>query len=136
MPNTTFWPLIDKSQNNVGKVTSAVYSPRLEKNIALAMVNIEEASLGNGLQVDINDKFFDSLNYVFPKLNKKELTKKSPIFGASDPIIETCIKLLELSIIDSKEAIAYINNLDKKFFTNSQKETLLDNIKQFEQTNL
>ncbi len=38
-PNTTFWP-IHHDGAAVGKVTSAVYSPRLEKNIALAMVDI------------------------------------------------------------------------------------------------
>ena len=30
----------------VGKVTSAVYSPRLEKNIALALMDVAEAGLG------------------------------------------------------------------------------------------
>ena len=78
MPNTTFWPLIDKNQNNVGKVTSAVYSPRLEKNIALAMVNIEEASLGNGLQVDINGKFFDCIVVEKPFFDpKKKITSSN-----------------------------------------------------------
>ena len=78
MPNTTFWPLIDKSQNNVGKVTSAIYSPRLEKNIALAMVNIEEASLGNGLQVDINGKFFDCIVVEKPFFDpKKKITSSN-----------------------------------------------------------
>ena len=78
MPNTTFWPLIDKSQNNVGKVTSAVYSPRLEKNIALAMVNIEEASLGNGLQEDINGKFFDCIVVEKPFFDpKKKITSSN-----------------------------------------------------------
>ena len=37
--NTSFWTL-EKDGKWVGKVTSAVYSPRLEKNIALAMVDI------------------------------------------------------------------------------------------------
>ena len=78
MPNTTFWPLIDKKQNNVGKVTSAVYSPRLEKNIALAMVNIEEASLGNGFQVDINGKFFDCIVVEKPFFDpKKKITSSN-----------------------------------------------------------
>ena len=31
---------------NVGKVTSAVYSPRLEKNIALALMNVDQADIG------------------------------------------------------------------------------------------
>ena len=39
-PNTTFWS-IKKNNTNIGKVTSAIYSPRLKKNIALAMVSVE-----------------------------------------------------------------------------------------------
>ena len=41
-PNTTFWA-INVAGAQVGKVTSAVYSPRLERNIALAMVAAEHA---------------------------------------------------------------------------------------------
>jgi aminomethyltransferase len=44
-PNTRFWDLSIAGQL-VGKVTSAVYSPRLEKSIALAMVDVSAASLG------------------------------------------------------------------------------------------
>ena len=36
-PNTLFWPL-EINGEVIGKVTSAVYSPRLKKNIALAMM--------------------------------------------------------------------------------------------------
>ena len=49
-PNTTFWA-VGKNHHIVGKVTSAVYSPRLEKNIALAMVATEHAALGSELTV-------------------------------------------------------------------------------------
>ena len=49
-PNTTFWP-ISREGETVGKVTSAVYSPRLEQNIALAMVATDLAEVGT--QVDI-----------------------------------------------------------------------------------
>ena len=46
--NNDFWPvLIDGEQ--VGKVTSAVYSPRLKSNIALAMVAIEHTAIGTAL---------------------------------------------------------------------------------------
>ncbi len=44
-PNTTFWPILSKGQQ-IGKVTSAVYSPRLKKNIALAMVEINYSIIG------------------------------------------------------------------------------------------
>ncbi|BDW85278.1 glycine cleavage T C-terminal barrel domain-containing protein [Roseicyclus marinus] len=49
-PNTTFWP-INSDGAEIGKVTSAVYSPRLERNIALAMVAVDHAHLG--LQVEV-----------------------------------------------------------------------------------
>ncbi len=50
-PNTRFWD-ITAGGKTVGKVTSAVYSPRLDKNIALAMVDIEHADLGIALDVN------------------------------------------------------------------------------------
>lgn len=51
-PNTRFWAL-EKDGECVGKVTSAVFSPRLEKNIALAMVSAELADHGTTFDVDM-----------------------------------------------------------------------------------
>ena len=53
-PNTTFWP-IEKDGKIIGKVTSAVYSPRLKKNIALAMIEINYSELGNQLDVQTHE---------------------------------------------------------------------------------
>ena len=53
-PNTTFWP-IEKEGKKIGKVTSAVYSPRLKKNIALAMIEINYSELGNQLDVQTHE---------------------------------------------------------------------------------
>ena len=53
-PNTTFWP-IEKDGKKIGKVTSAVYSPRLKKNIALAMIEINYSELGNQLNVQTHE---------------------------------------------------------------------------------
>lgn len=50
-PNTTFWNIL-KDGKSVGKVTSAVYSPRLQKNIALAMISIDCVAIGTGLEVE------------------------------------------------------------------------------------
>lgn len=49
-PNTSYWPVV-KDDARVGKVTSAIHSPRLEQNIALAMVSIEAAQLGTEVEV-------------------------------------------------------------------------------------
>jgi len=53
-PNTTFWTIY-KDDKKIGKVTSAVYSPRLKKNIALAMIAIEHSEIGSKFKVDTND---------------------------------------------------------------------------------
>lgn len=49
-PNTTFWA-VSRGGETVGKVTSAVHSPRLEQNIALAMVTAGTAELGTVVEV-------------------------------------------------------------------------------------
>ena len=49
--NDFFWPIL-KEGEKVGTVTSAVYSPRLQKNIALAMISIDHTASGRVLQVD------------------------------------------------------------------------------------
>jgi len=54
-PNTTFWEIL-KDKQVVGKITSAVYSPRLKQNIALAMVSINNSEIGTILDVKMNDK--------------------------------------------------------------------------------
>ena len=76
-PNTTFWPL--KSDNkNIGKVTSAVYSPRLKKNIALAMVDINYAKIGSEIEVTIDNNNYNCKVIQKPFFDpKKQITSKS-----------------------------------------------------------
>ena len=57
-PNTTFWP-IKKDNTQIGKISSAVYSPRLKKNIALGMVDINHSEIGNKFEVTADDKKFN-----------------------------------------------------------------------------
>ena len=74
-PNTRFWNL--KYNNKVvGKITSAVYSPRLEQNIALAIVDIKYSNLNQKLTVDDGNSEFNALvvNKPFYDPNKN-LTK-------------------------------------------------------------
>ncbi len=74
-PNTRFWNL--KYDNKVvGKITSAVYSPRLEQNIALAIVEIKYSNLNQKLTVDDGNSEFNAVvvNKPFYDPNKN-LTK-------------------------------------------------------------
>jgi len=49
--NMTRWPVRIESEN-IGQVTSAIYSPRLQKNIGYAMVPVEYAALGTEFEVE------------------------------------------------------------------------------------
>ncbi len=50
VPNDEHWPIYARAEP-VGNVTSAVYSPRLQKNIALAMMDIRHAKIGSSATV-------------------------------------------------------------------------------------
>ncbi|MDC1065044.1 glycine cleavage T C-terminal barrel domain-containing protein [Candidatus Pseudothioglobus singularis] len=43
-PNTSYWPIMVGTEE-VGYITSAVYSPRLDKNIALAMMDVNHSAI-------------------------------------------------------------------------------------------
>ena len=70
-PNTTFWEL-KKNNLNIGKVTSAVYSPRLKKNIALAMVSVAQSEIGNEFQVTTNEGLFNCIVVEKPFYDPKK----------------------------------------------------------------
>ena len=53
-PNTKKWRILYDNRC-IGKVTSAVYSPRLELNIALAMVKSEYSDIDNVFEIEIDD---------------------------------------------------------------------------------
>ena len=73
-PNPTFWK-IKKNNKIVGKVTSAVYSPRLKKNIALAMISIEESKIGNIVDIEVINKTVKSTIVEKPFYDpKKKIT--------------------------------------------------------------
>ena len=68
---------INKNEK-IGKFTSAVYSPRLKKNIALAIVDIKYSKIGTILKVLINNKLFDCEVIEKPFFDpKKKITSKS-----------------------------------------------------------
>ena len=57
-PNTNFWSIY-KDDMKIGKVTSAIYSPRLKKNIALAMISIEHSKIGDKFKIKIDENKFN-----------------------------------------------------------------------------
>ena len=76
-PNTTFWPILSEGKK-IGKVTSAVYSPRLKKNIALAIVETNYSNIGVELEFMIKNEIFTcgviEKPFFYPK---KQITSKS-----------------------------------------------------------
>ena len=50
--NTSKWP-VKSGNETIGRVTSAIYSPRLKKNLAYAMVPTAYSTLGTNLIVDV-----------------------------------------------------------------------------------
>ncbi len=74
-PNTTFWTIL-KNDKKIGKVTSAVYSPRLKKNIALAMIELNQSDIGNKLNLKTDDREISCVVVEKPFYDpKKEITK-------------------------------------------------------------
>ena len=58
-PNTSKWEIIS-NYKIIGVVTSAVYSPRLKSNIALAMVKKEFSDIGTLLKVNIDNNLVNA----------------------------------------------------------------------------
>ena len=75
-PNTTFWEIFCDDKI-IGKVTSAVFSPRLEKNIALAMVDKNFTKIGLKLSVKINGVLRDSIIVEKPFFDPKKALPSS-----------------------------------------------------------
>ena len=76
-PNTTFWPIL-KNNSNIGKVTSAVYSPRLKENIALGMVSIENSEIDNSFEIKMSVSNNRAKVVLKPFYDpKKNITSKS-----------------------------------------------------------
>jgi len=75
-PNTIFWP-IQMDGKNIGKVTSAVYSPRLKKNIALAMIDVVTNKLGQSVNVLIDENIQNGVVVEKPFYDPKKTLASS-----------------------------------------------------------
>jgi len=75
-PNTKFWP-VSMNDKVIGKVTSAVYSPRLEQNIALAMVERGADQIGAEVTVDAIGGLCQARQVEMPFYDPKKNIAKS-----------------------------------------------------------
>ena len=75
-PNTIFWEIFC-DEKIIGKVTSAVFSPRLEKNIALAMVDKNYTEIGMKLLVEIYGVLRDAIIVEKPFFDPKKALPSS-----------------------------------------------------------
>ena len=74
-PNNEFWP-IKMNKKIIGKITSAVYSPRLKENIALAMIDVNFADFGTILSIDVFNSEFKAKVVPIPFYDpKKQIAK-------------------------------------------------------------
>ena len=75
--NDEKWPVMVNGER-VGMVTSAIHSPRLEQNIALALVAIGHADLGQAVQIEMGSERRSATIVEKPFFDpKKEITAKS-----------------------------------------------------------
>ncbi|MBM3616837.1 MAG: glycine cleavage system protein T [Alphaproteobacteria bacterium] len=70
-PNTTFWP-ITRNGATIGKVTSAIHSPRLKQNIALAMVGVEHTTIGTQVMVETDQDARSATVVEYPFYDPKK----------------------------------------------------------------
>ena len=75
-PNTIFWEIFCDDKI-IGKVTSAVFSPRLEKNIALAMVDKNYTEIGMKLLVEIYGVLRNAIIVEKPFFDPKKVLPSS-----------------------------------------------------------
>ena len=75
-PNTKFWPVI-KGGIIIGKVTSAVYSPRLEKNIAMAMIDRDYFELSSIVEVKMTHDTCSATMVAMPFYDPKKSIAKN-----------------------------------------------------------
>ena len=85
-PNTTFWA-ITRAGAAVGKVTSAIHSPRLKQNIALAMVALDCAAIGTRVAVATGQGTLAAtvVKRPFYDPSKKLAASSAPVAGQEQP---------------------------------------------------
>jgi glycine cleavage system aminomethyltransferase T len=75
---------VHQDGRRIGEVTSACFSPRLEKNIGYAMVPIEHAELGTELEVERPDGTVSATVVEKPFIDPKKETPKQDLARSSE----------------------------------------------------
>jgi glycine cleavage system aminomethyltransferase T len=73
---------VNKDGRRIGDVTSACFSPRLEKNIGFAMVPIEHAELGTELEVERPEGTTSAVVVEKPFIDPRKETPKQKLTPA------------------------------------------------------
>jgi glycine cleavage system aminomethyltransferase T len=73
---------VHKDGSRIGQVTSACYSPRLEKNIGYAMVPTEHAGLGTELEVERDEGTVSAVVVEKPFIDPEKETPKQELTAA------------------------------------------------------
>ncbi len=74
---------VHKDGNRIGRVTSACFSPRLEKNIGYAMVPIEQSELGTEFEVERPEGITSAGVVEKPFIDPKKETPKQELAASS-----------------------------------------------------
>ena len=75
-PNESKWPVLD-GDLGVGYVTSGVYSPRLDENIALAMLRVSHTRLGTAVRVRTENDVRNARVVRYPFVDPEKRIPKS-----------------------------------------------------------
>ena len=74
---------VHKDGDRIGEVTSACFSPRLEKNIGYAMVPTEQSELGTELEVERPEGMASAVVVEKPFIDPKKETPKQELAGTA-----------------------------------------------------
>jgi glycine cleavage system aminomethyltransferase T len=75
--NTEPWPVVDADGSQIGRVTAAIHSPRLERNIGYAWVPIELAEPGTRIRVDAPKGPTEAVTTSLPFWDPRKETPKA-----------------------------------------------------------
>jgi aminomethyltransferase len=70
------WP-IESSGQAIGEITSAIYSPDLEQNLAMGMVSIECSDEGTQVMVDMGEDKINATITAMPFIESRVVGRKA-----------------------------------------------------------